>query len=218
MITKSQLAKLIDHTNLNPEATTQHIRLLCDEALKYQVASVCVSPTRVGLAVGQLDGNIPVCTVIGFPSGAVVTDAKCEELREAKLQGAQEFDMVINIGALKDGDVDAVYGEIARLKEIAGPLPLKTILETAVLSDEEIVAACEAAVRAGADFVKTSTGFHKAGGATVHAVRLMKETVGPRVGVKASGGIRTFDAAQQMVDAGASRIGLSQTAAVLADL
>lgn len=201
--------KYIDHTLLKPESTPQDIEKICLEAKEYDFASVCIQPCYVKMAYGLLkDTDVKVCTVIGFPLGANTTETKIREACQAVEEGAGEIDMVINIGALKAGDTVYVTEEIRRIKEAIGDLVLKVIIETCLLTDEEKVLACQCAVNAGADFVKTSTGFSK-GGATVADVRLMKQTVGDRCQVKASGGIRTPEDFEAMVEAGATRIGTS---------
>lgn len=211
------LAKLMDHTLLKPEATSDMIIQLCAEARKYHFASVCVNPTNVKLCADLLRGSdVKVCTVIGFPLGATSTEVKVFETRNALDNGATEIDMVINIGALKAGDSEKVAKDIRGVVETAhkaGAL-VKVILETALLSDEEKVIGCLLAKEAGADFVKTSTGF-SSGGATVHDVTLMRQTVGPILGVKASGGIRTLGDAEAMVAAGATRLGVSASVKII---
>jgi deoxyribose-phosphate aldolase len=204
-------ASLIDHTLLKPEATDEDIRRLCEEAARYHFASVCVNPTWVRAAACNLRGSgVPVCTVIGFPLGATLPDVKAYEARRAIFDGAQEVDMVVNIGALKSGDDCAVEHDIRAVVEVAHEVGVtcKVIIETALLTDEEKVRACLAAKHAGADFVKTSTGFAK-GGATVADIALMRQVVGPELGVKASGGVKGLDDARAMVEAGATRIGAS---------
>jgi deoxyribose-phosphate aldolase len=204
-------AKLIDHTLLKPEATDEDIRRLCDEAARYGFASVCINPTWVRAAACSLHGTgVPVCTVIGFPLGATLSDVKAYEARRAILDGAREVDMVINVGALKSGDDCLVEHDIHMVVEVAHEYEAtcKVIIETALLTDDEKVRACQAAKKAGADFVKTSTGFAK-GGATVHDVALMRRTVGSELGVKASGGVKGLEDARKMVEAGATRIGAS---------
>lgn len=213
--TKAQVAAMIDHTLLAPEATADDIRRTCAEALEFSVAAMCVSPPMVEVAVRELSGQIPVASVVGFPSGAHLPEAKALEAKRACEMGAREIDMVINLGLAKAGQWDDIEREVAMLRASTTGV-LKVIIESSALVNEEIVHACTAAVRAGADFVKTSTGFHKSGGATIEAVRLMRATVGSRIGVKASGGIRTWDVAVAMMDAGASRIGTSSTRAILA--
>ncbi len=204
-------ASLIDHTLLKPEATESDIRRLCEEAARYSFASVCVNPTWVRASACYLRGTgVPVCTVIGFPLGATLPDVKAYEVRRAISHGAGEVDMVINIGALKSNDDCTVEHDIRSVAEAAHEFGVlcKVIIETALLTDEEKVRACLAAKRAGADFVKTSTGFAK-GGATVHDVALMRQVVGSELGVKASGGVRGIEDARQMIEAGATRIGAS---------
>ena len=194
-----KLTSIIDHTLLAADATSAQIARLCQEAREYSFASVCVNSCRVAQARTLLEGcPVKVCTVVGFPA---VED------------GADEIDMVINVGYVKDGDWDGVLDDIMAVREACKGKVLKVILETCLLTDDEIVRACRTAVRAGADFVKTSTGFSK-GGATVHAVSLMRSTVGADVGVKASGGIRDAESARAMVEAGASRLGCSAGVAI----
>jgi deoxyribose-phosphate aldolase len=205
------LAKLIDHTLLRPDATYADIDKLCDEASKYGFASVCVNPMHVRRCAQRLRGaSSVVCTVVGFPLGATPSEVKALEARRAIRDGAREVDMVLAIGALKSGDHRYVYDDIRTVAEAAhdGRAILKVILETALLTDEEKVAACVAAKRARADFVKTSTGFSK-GGATVHDVALMAKAVDHQLGVKASGGVASAADAQKMIEAGATRIGAS---------
>lgn len=204
-------AALIDHTLLKPEASEADIRKLCDEAAEFGFASVCVNPAWVKRAAEILKGTgVPVCTVIGFPLGATLADVKAYEARRAIFNGAREVDMVINIGALKSGDDCAVEEDIRAVAEAAheNGVLCKVIIETALLTDEEKVRACLASKNAGADFVKTSTGFSK-GGATVEDVALMRRTVGSALGVKASGGVKGIDDARAMFAAGATRIGAS---------
>ncbi len=206
---KKEIARMIDHTLLKP-ATAQQISDLCEEAKKYNFASVCVNPCHVKLAAQLLDGSgVKVCTVIGFPLGENTTELKVAETKIAIADGATEIDMVMNQSWAKSGDWDKIRDEIAEIKRACGNLILKVILETCNLTDEQIVAACKASVDGGANFVKTSTGFGK-GGATVHAVSIMHECVAPYgLKVKASGGVHNFDEAKAMIDAGASRIGAS---------
>lgn len=201
--------KLIDHTALKPDVTPEAIITLCEEAKKYGFASVCVNPAFVPLAVKHLkDTDVKVCTVIGFPLGATLSNVKVYETREAIFAGATEIDMVINVSQLKAHNDKYVLDEIRDIKDACNQILLKVIIETCLLTDEEKVRACKLAVEAGADFVKTSTGF-STGGATVHDVALMRKTVGPDIGVKASGGVRTHEDLIAMVEAGASRIGTS---------
>lgn len=204
-------ASLIDHTLLKPEASEADIRKLCKEAAEFGFASVCVNPGWVKRASEFLRGSgVPVCTVIGFPLGATLPDVKAYEARRAIFNGAKEVDMVINIGALKSGDDCLVEDDIREVADAAheNGVLCKVIIETALLSDEEKVRACLAAKNAGADFVKTSTGFSK-GGATVHDIALMRRTVGKDLGVKASGGVKGIEDARAMFEAGATRIGAS---------
>lgn len=205
------IAALIDHTILKPEATRDDVVKICREARQYGFASVCVNPYWVPLVRAELAGSaVKVCTVVGFPLGATSTEAKVAETAAAVRVGAQEIDMVINVGALRSGDLDAVRQDIRRVVETAheaGAI-VKTILETALLDDAQKTAACKLAQQAGADFVKTSTGFGTAG-ATAHDVALMRGVVGPGMGVKAAGGIRTLSDLRAMTAAGATRIGAS---------
>jgi deoxyribose-phosphate aldolase len=213
----ADLAGLIDHTLLNAEATAAQVRRVCAEARQYRFYSVCVNPIYATLAHRELAGSgVKTCSVIAFPFGATTTVAKAAEARRAVADGAGEIDMVIAIGALKAGDHDYVRRDIAEVKEVCGALVLKTIIETCLLTDEEKVRACLLAKEAGADFVKTSTGYG-GGGATAADVALMRQTVGPKMGVKASGGIRTFAQALAMVQAGATRIGASAGVAMVTE-
>lgn len=211
-----ELAKMIDHTNLKASAVKEEILKLTQEAKDYQFASVCVNPTWVELAAQELKGtDVKVCTVIGFPLGANTKEVKIYETKDAIEKGAQEIDMVINIGKLKDGDYDYVESEIAGVVQASkGKAIVKVIIETCLLTDDEKKQVCSVAVKAGADFVKTSTGF-STGGATIDDVSLMRKTVGAHVGVKASGGIRTKEDAQAIVHAGATRIGASSGIAIV---
>lgn len=204
------LAKMIDHTLLKANATKSDIENLIAEAKKYEFASVCINSTWVEFAAQQLAGStVKVCTVIGFPLGATTSESKAFEAKDAIAKGAAEVDMVINIGALKSGDLVLVEKDIKAVVEVAKDKALvKVIIETCLLSEAEKVCACELAVKAGADFVKTSTGF-STGGATPEDVRLMRKVVGEHVGVKASGGIHSFDDMKKMITAGATRIGAS---------
>lgn len=211
------IAAFIDHTNLKPEGGEADIDKLCDEAVRWGFYSVCVNPCRVAGAVGRLDGTgVKVCCVAGFPLGASETPIKVREAELAAVRGALEIDMVINVGALKEGRSELVRSEIsAVVKAVPGCL-VKVILETALLTDDEKRRGCLLAVEAGAHFVKTSTGFCS-GGATVADVRLMRKAVGADLGVKASGGIRDYDAALEMISAGASRLGTSASVAICED-
>jgi deoxyribose-phosphate aldolase len=216
-LSRRQVAQLIDHTLLRPGATAAEFRRLCAEAREHGFFSVCVNPARVGLCVAELQGTrVAVCTVTGFPLGASAAETKLAEAETALRLGATEVDMVVNVGALKDGENARVRAEITALATLchgAGAL-LKVILETCLLTDEEKALGCRLSVEAGADFVKTSTGF-STGGATAADVALMRATVGPGVGVKASGGIRTIHDLKAMVAAGASRIGASASVAIV---
>ncbi|MBD5532076.1 MAG: deoxyribose-phosphate aldolase [Lachnospiraceae bacterium] len=209
-------SKLFDHTLLKADATKEQIMKVCEEARQYGFASVCVNSYYTALVAQQLAGtDVKTCTVVGFPLGQMSTRAKCAETSAAVEDGAQEIDMVINVGALKEHDDEAVLQDIASVKKECGDKALlKVIIETCLLTDEEKVRACELAVKAGADFVKTSTGF-STGGATAQDVALMRKTVGEHVGVKASGGIRDTKTAQEMLAAGANRLGTSATIAIV---
>ena len=212
-----QIAKTIDHTLLKPDATKAQILKLCDEAKTYGFASVCVNPSRIALAAEALKGtDVTPCCVVGFPLGAIPSESKAAETAVAVKNGAREIDMVIDIGRAKDGDWAYVESDIAAVKAACGPAKLKVIIETCLLTDDEKVKACQAAVRANADFVKTSTGFSKAG-ATVADVRLMRQTVGPDMGVKAAGGIHNRAEALAMLEAGATRIGASSGIAIVSE-
>lgn len=206
-------ANLIDHTLLKPESTAADVETLIKEAAELGTYSVCISPSQLPVDVPE---GLHVATVVGFPSGAVKPEIKAAEAAQAADNGAEEIDMVINIAMAKEGRFDDLQAEIQAVRNAAPkPVILKVIIESAALTDKEIIAACEAAENAGADFVKTSTGFHPAGGASVEAVQLMADTVGGRLGVKASGGIRSAAAAQDMIDAGATRLGLSASRKIL---
>lgn len=205
----------IDHTLLKAQATRSEIERLCQEAKKYQFMSVCVNPYWVAYANELLyDTPVKVCTVIGFPLGANTSSVKAFEAKEAVKSGADEVDMVINVGLVKDGLWDQVQADIKAVVDAAKPALVKVIIETCLLEHNEIVNSCQAAQQAGADFVKTSTGF-STGGATVDDVTLMRQTVGPDMGVKASGGIHTFEEAQALIEAGASRLGASKGVAIV---
>jgi deoxyribose-phosphate aldolase len=215
-ITRAVLARMIDHTLLAPEATDDDVTRLAQEAGRLGAGAVCVSPSRLPLVPGVLVAGIAVAAVTGFPSGAHTVAVKAAEAAAAVAAGAGEIDMVIDLGAALADRWAPVTAEVAAVRATIGPaVVLKVILETAVIGPGRIAAACQAAEAGGADFVKTSTGFHKAGGATVEAVAAMAAAVGGRLGVKASGGIRTADDALAMISAGATRIGASATAAIL---
>jgi deoxyribose-phosphate aldolase len=210
--TRSALARTVDHTLLKPEATSAQVAALVEEAAELGAFSVCVSPNRLPV---EVPSGLTVCTVVGFPSGAHTTQVKAYEAQRAVQDGAGEVDMVVALGSVLAGDWGAVEADVAGVKAACGDVLLKVILETAALTDEQVVEACRRSEAGGAQYVKTSTGFHPTGGASVGAVRLMRETVGDRLGVKASGGIRDTATALAMLDAGASRLGLSGTRAVL---
>ncbi|MBX9973089.1 deoxyribose-phosphate aldolase [Cytobacillus firmus] len=212
----NNVAKMIDHTLLKADATKDQIEKICAEAKEYNFASVCVNPAWVKLSSDLLNGTeVKVCTVIGFPLGASTPETKAFETKNAIENGATEVDMVINIGALKGGDNELVERDIRAVVDAArGKALTKVIIETCLLTEEEKVRACELSVKAGADFVKTSTGF-STGGATAEDIALMRKTVGPEIGVKASGGVRSAEDAQKMIDAGATRIGASSGAAIV---
>jgi len=207
---------LVDHTLLKPEATEDDITALIEEGATLGVYSVCVPPPLVKHAKEKAKGRMKIATVAGFPSGQHASSVKAAEARQAVEDGAQEVDMVINIGHAKAGKFDEVRRDIEIVREAVPDAVLKVIIESAALTDEQIVKASMAAELAGADFVKTSTGFHPAGGATPHAVALMSQTVGDRLGVKASGGVRTLEDAQEMISNGATRLGVSGTAGIIA--
>lgn len=207
--------KYFDHTILKADATEAQVAKICNEALENDFMSVCVNQYYTKFVAEKLAGsNVKVCTVVGFPLGMSETRVKAFETKAAIEDGATEIDMVINVGALKDGKYDYVLNDIKTLKEVCGDIVLKVIVETCLLTDEEIVKACELSKEAGADFVKTSTGFSTAGAKT-HHVALMRKTVGEEIGVKASGGIHNEEQAQSMIDAGASRLGTSATLAII---
>lgn len=212
-LNRDDLAAMIDHTALGPDVSRERVRTLCDEAKTYSFAAVCINPWLVPLAAEQLrDSDVEIAVVIGFPQGANATAIKAEEAERAITDGADELDMVINVAALQSGEYQYVADEIRAVREVTDKspreIPIKVILETALLSDDEKRAACVIAKSAGAHFVKTSTGFGP-GGATVDDVRLMREAIGPHMGIKAAGGIKTFDDARTMIEAGATRLGAS---------
>ena len=212
MTSREDVAGMVDHTLLKPEATAEDVQALIDEAVELGAYSVCVSPSMLPIEVPE---TLKVAVVVGFPSGAVKAGVKAFEAAQAAADGADEIDMVVNLAFVKEGDYEAVEEEIQGVRDAAPDVVLKVIIESAALTDDEITATSKAAVNAGADFVTTSTGFHPAGGASTHAIELMRATVGPNIGVKASGGVRDAAAAEAMIAAGASRLGLSGTAAVL---
>lgn len=210
------LASYIDHTLLKPEATVSDIKKVCDEAKEHHFASVCVNPSYIKLVADELRGSgVTPCCVAGFPFGTHTPEAKAAETAQAVADGAGEVDMVINVGAVKSGDWDLVERDIAAVVKAAGRAGVKVILETSLLTDEEKVRACEISKKVGAAFVKTSTGY-STGGATAHDVALMRKTVGPDVGVKASGGVRTYEDAVAMIEAGANRLGASAGIKIIA--
>ncbi len=203
------IASYIDNTVLKPDATPSMIEKLCQESIEYGCASVCVNPAYIPLVKKLLEGSsVKVCTVIGFPLGMNDTAVKAFEAAHAEKMGAEELDMVINIGRLKAGDDDYVLKDIEAVVNSANGKLVKVIIETSLLTDEEKIRACTLAKKAGADYVKTSTGF-SGGGANVHDIALMRETVGPEMGVKASGGVRDYASAKALIEAGATRIGAS---------
>ena len=212
---KSQIAKMIDHTILKAEATESEIIKLCKEAIHYNFASVCVNPSMVPVAAKELKGtHVKVCTVIGFPLGATTTEVKAFETKDVIEKGATEVDMVINVGKLKERNLEYVKNDIKAVVEAAkGKALTKVIIETCLLTEEEKIIACRLSKEAGSDFVKTSTGF-STGGATVEDIKLMRETVGPEMGVKASGGVRSKKDALAMIENGATRIGASASISI----
>ena len=212
---KAQIAKMIDHTILKAEATESEIIKLCKEAIHYNFASVCVNPSMVPVAAKELKGtHVKVCTVIGFPLGATTTEVKAFETKDVIEKGATEVDMVINVGKLKERNLEYVKNDIKAVVEAAkGKALTKVIIETCLLTEEETIIACRLSKEAGSDFVKTSTGF-STGGATVEDIKLMRETVGPEMGVKASGGVRSKKDALAMIENGATRIGASASISI----
>ena len=215
MTSRNDVASYIDHTLLKPEATPEQFRALVEEATELDTYAVCVSPSALPLETPE---SLHVATVVGFPSGAVKPEIKAAEAARAVADGAEEVDMVINIPLAIEGRAEELQAEIQTVRDAIPGTVLKVIIESAALSDAAIVIACQASAAAQADFVKTSTGFHPAGGASTHAVKLMRETVGDELGVKASGGIRTAKDALAMIEAGASRLGLSSSAKILEEL
>ena len=213
-----KLAQMIDHTLLTPEATMADVERLCAEAIDLQVGAICISPSLLPLAKGLLPSSIKTAAVVGFPSGAHNPSVKSREAQQACEHGANEIDMVVNLALVSSANWSAITDEVSAVRAaIPSGVILKVIIESALWSDEQIIAVCSAAVQGGADFVKTSTGFHKSGGASLAAVQLMRKTVGETIGVKASGGIRTYADAIAMIDAGASRIGASASRVILAE-
>jgi deoxyribose-phosphate aldolase len=215
LLTNDKLAALIDHTLLKPEAGTEQILTLCQEAKRYQFASVCVNPSWVPLCVEQLEGtDVRICSVVGFPLGANTTETKIIEAEELVSLGAHEIDMVLNIGRLKDREYTYVYEEILQVVDTCRDARIKVILETCLLTDHDKIAACILCREAGTHFVKTSTGMNKSG-ATIEDVALMRRVVGPEIGVKAAGGIRNYATAIAMLNAGANRLGASASVEIV---
>lgn len=203
-----EITSVVDHTLLRVDSTWDQIKETCDEAIKYQAASVCIPPAYAAEAVKYVEGKIPVCVVVGFPNGYSTTAAKVAETREAIANGVSEVDMVINIGFLKSGRYDAVADEIKAIKEACGNKVLKVIVEACLLTEEEKIKMCQIITEAGADYIKTSTGF-STGNATIEDVALFAKHIGPDVKIKAAGGIRSLDDARKMLESGASRLGSS---------
>ncbi len=211
----TNIAAMIDHTILKADATEEQVRQICKEAIEYKFASVCVNSCYIPLVAGMLKGSgVKVCSVVGFPLGAMSSAAKAAETMDVVKNGADEVDMVINVGALKAKNYEYVKNDIEAVVAAKGSTIVKVIIETCLLTDEEKIEACKLAVAAGADFVKTSTGFNKSG-ANAEDIRLMRKTVGPAIGVKASGGIRDYETAVKMLKAGASRIGASASVSMV---
>lgn len=209
-----QILRKVDHTLLAQTATWEEIRGILDDAMKYHTASACIPPSYVKRAAEYVNGRLPICTVIGFPNGYSTTAAKVFETKDAVADGASEIDMVLNIGFLKDRRYDEIEAEIRAVHEACGGRILKVIIETCLLTDEEKIKMCELVTKAGAEFIKTSTGFSKAG-ATFADVKLMKEHVGPGVKVKAAGGISSFDDAEKFIELGADRLGTSRLVKII---
>ena len=209
-----EILSMVDHTLLSQTATEVQIKEICDDALEYGVASVCIPPSYVRFAKEYLDGKVAVCTVIGFPNGYNATAVKCAEARVAIEDGADEIDMVINLTDVKNGYYDRVLDEIKQIKEICKDKILKVIIETCLLTEEEKVKMCEVVTRSGADFIKTSTGF-AGGGATFDDIELFSKHIGAGVKIKAAGGIKSFDDAQRFIELGASRLGTSRLVAIM---
>ncbi len=211
---RQNIIKKVDHTLLKPDSTWAQIRQLCEDAMRYKTASVCIPPSFVKRAKAFVGDRMKVCTVIGFPNGYSTTDVKVVETRDAAENGADEIDMVINIGALKEGDLNTVEGEIRAVKEACGGRILKVIIETCLLTDEEMITMCRIVTEAGTDYIKTSTGF-AGGGATLEDVGLLARHIGPGVKVKASGGIATFEDAAEYIRLGCARLGTSRLVRIL---
>ncbi len=207
-MTKQEILSRVDHTLLKPEATWEQIKTLCDEAIENSTASICIQPCFVKQANEYMSGKIPVCTVIGFPLGANTTKAKVDEAKDALLNGCEEFDMVINIGRLKMNDIEYIENEITQIKKAVGDKILKVIIETCLLTDEEKEKMCDAVCNAGADYIKTSTGF-STDGATPHDIELFARCVKNRCKIKAAGGIRSVEDMENFIKLGADRLGTS---------
>ena len=213
-MTTEEILRKVDHTLLAQTATWEEIRGILDDAMKYHTASACIPPSYVKRAAEYVNGRLPICTVIGFPNGYSTTTTKVFETKDAVADGASEIDMVLNIGFLKDRRYDEIVAEIRAVHEACGGRILKVIIETCLLTDEEKIKMCELVTKAGAEFIKTSTGFSKAG-ATFADVKLMKEHVGPGVKVKAAGGISSFDDAEKFIELGADRLGTSRLVKII---
>lgn len=213
-MTTEEILRKVDHTLLAQTATWEEIRRILDDAMKYYTASACIPPSYVKRAAEYVNGRLPICTVIGFPNGYSTTITKVFETKDAVADGASEIDMVLNIGFLKDSRYDEIEAEIRAVHEACGGRLLKVIIETCLLTDEEKIKMCELVTKAGAEFIKTSTGFSKAG-ATFADVKLMKEHVGPGVKVKAAGGISSFDDAEKFIELGADRLGTSRLVKII---
>ena len=213
-MTTEEILRKVDHTLLAQKATWEEIRGILDDAMKYHTASACIPPSYVKRAAEYVNGRLPICTVIGFPNGYITTATKVFETKDAVADGASEIDMVLNIGFLKDRRYDEIEAEIRAVHEACGGRILKVIIETCLLTDEEKIKMCELVTKAGAEFIKTSTGFSKAG-ATFADVKLMKEHVGPGVKVKAAGGISSFDDAEKFIELGADRLGTSRLVKII---
>lgn len=213
-MTTEEILRKVDHTLLAQTATWEEIRGILDDAMKYHTASACIPPSYVKRAAEYVNGRLPICTVIGFPNGYSTTITKVFETKDAVADGASEIDMVLNIGFLKDSRYDEIEAEIRAVHEACGGRLLKVIIETCLLTDEEKIKMCELVTKAGAEFIKTSTGFSKAG-ATFADVKLMKEHVGPGVKVKAAGGISSFDDAEKFIELGADRLGTSRLVKII---
>lgn len=207
-MTRAQILSMVDHTLLKADCTWEQIKTLCDEAVANKTASICINPGFVAQAAAYLDGAVPVCTVIGFPLGATSTQSKVAEAKQALLDGAKEFDMVINISALKDKKYDLVKNEIAAIKEAVGDHVLKVIIETCLLCEEEKEKMCQLVIDGGADYIKTSTGF-STGGATFEDIALFKKCVGDQIKIKAAGGISSVEDMERFIQLGANRLGTS---------